>query len=142
MVGVFNDQKSELSKELKPMPVKDNEIFYPWYKAYNYRNKALNSRGCALGNFKFPENETGCGDRKIIGVDGFVMMSPVQSYFPNGLGLYDVVGNIAEMSEEKGKACGGSWNHPPLESTIRSLNVYEGPDVAVGFRVFMEVIEP
>jgi formylglycine-generating enzyme required for sulfatase activity len=142
MVGVFNDSKSELSKELKPMPVKDNEIFYPWYKAYNYRNKPLNSRGCSLGNFKFPENECGCGDRKIIGVDGFVMMSPVQSYFPNGMGLYDVVGNVAEMTDEKGKACGGSWNHTPQESTIRSVNPYEGPDVAIGFRVFMEVIEP
>lgn len=141
MVGVFNDEKSELSKELKPMPVQDNEILYPWYKAYNYRNKVLNSRGCALGNFKFPENDTGCGDRKLMGVDGFVMMSPVQAYFPNGLGLYDVVGNVAEMTDEKGKACGGSWNHPPSESTIRSVNSYEGPDVAVGFRVFMEVIE-
>jgi formylglycine-generating enzyme required for sulfatase activity len=142
MVGVFNDDKSELSKELKPMPVKGNDMRYPWYKAYNYRNKALNSRGCALGNFKFPEDETGCGPRKIIGVDGFIMMSPVQAYFPNDMGLYDVVGNVAEMTDEKGKACGGSWNHKPEESTISSVNAYDGPDVAVGFRVFMEVIEP
>jgi formylglycine-generating enzyme required for sulfatase activity len=142
MVGVFNDSKSELSKELRPVEVKGNDIWYPWYKAYNYRNKVLNSRGCALGNFKFPEPATGCGDRKIIGVDGFVMMAPVQSYFPNDMGLYDVVGNVAEMTSEKGKACGGSWNHKPEESTIRSINEFSGADIAVGFRLFMEIIEP
>jgi hypothetical protein len=57
------------------------------------------------------------------------------------MGLWDVVGNVAEMTNEKGKACGGSWNHTPEESTIRSINEYKGPDAAVGFRPFMEVIE-
>jgi formylglycine-generating enzyme required for sulfatase activity len=74
-------------------------------------------------------------------VDGWTMMAPVQAYFPNDIGLYDVVGNVAEMTVEKGKACGGSWNHPPEESTIRSINEYAGPDSRIGFRPFMEVIE-
>lgn len=74
--------------------------------------------------------------------DGWMMMGPVETYFPNDIGLYDVVGNVAEMTNEKGKACGGSWNHPAEESTIKSINVYNGPDSAIGFRVFMEIIEP
>jgi formylglycine-generating enzyme required for sulfatase activity len=74
--------------------------------------------------------------------DGYFSMSPTAVYFPNGMGLYDVVGNVAEMTDEKGKACGGSWNHPPEESTIKSINVYKGPDAAIGFRILMEVIEP
>jgi hypothetical protein len=53
-----------------------------------------------------------------------------------------VVGNVAEMTLEKGKACGGSWNHSPEESTIKSVNDYNGPSANVGFRVFMEVIQP
>jgi hypothetical protein len=57
------------------------------------------------------------------------------------VGLYDVVGNVAEMIAEEGKACGGSWNHPPAESTIRSVTTYTNPDAAIGFRVFMEIIE-
>jgi len=52
-----------------------------------------------------------------------------------------MVGNVAEMTLEKGKACGGSWNHTPEESTIRSINTYTKPDAAIGFRVFMEIIE-
>ena len=68
-------------------------------------------------------------------------MGRTASYFPNGLGLYDVVGNVAEMIDEKGKACGGSWNDIPEESTIRSVKTYTGPHDTVGFRVFMEVVE-
>jgi hypothetical protein len=57
------------------------------------------------------------------------------------MGLYDVVGNVAEMTNEEGKACGGSWNHDPEESTILSINEYTAPDASTGFRVFMEAIE-
>jgi hypothetical protein len=57
------------------------------------------------------------------------------------MGFFDVVGNVAEMIDEKGKAYGGSWNHFPNESTIRSVDDYKGQSGAVGFRVFMEVIE-
>ena len=52
-----------------------------------------------------------------------------------------MVGNVAEMISEKGKACGGSWNNLPEESTIVSINSYSGTSGSVGFRVFMEVIK-
>jgi hypothetical protein len=47
---------------------------------------------------------------------------------------------VAEMVAEKGKACGGSWNHAPENATISSINEYSNSSGAVGFRVFMEVI--
>ena len=68
-------------------------------------------------------------------------MSLTAAYFPNGMGLSDVVGNVAEMVDEKGKACGGSWNDLPSESTIRSVKSYTKANDTVGFRLFMEVIE-
>ena len=68
-------------------------------------------------------------------------MSSVGVYFPNRMELYDVIGNVAEMIDEEGKAMGGSWNHSPEKSTIKSVNEYEGSDPSVGFRIFMEVIE-
>ncbi|HEY3402781.1 MAG TPA: SUMF1/EgtB/PvdO family nonheme iron enzyme, partial [Ohtaekwangia sp.] len=140
-VSVPKNDTEELSKDFREVPVKGNDIQYPWYGAYNYRNKALNSRGCALGNFKFPDNFKPCASPRIQNADGWNMMGPIGTYFPNGAGLFDVVGNVAEMIDEKGKACGGSWNHVPEESTIRSINTYDKPDAAVGFRVFMEIIE-
>ncbi len=118
--------------------IKASDIDYPWYGSYNYRRKTQNKRNCWMGNFKVPANSIPCEVRKEAG-DGFLFTAPVAMYFPNGMGLYDVVGNAAEMIDEKGKACGGSWDHLPEESTIRSVNSYSGPNGAVGFRVFMEV---
>jgi hypothetical protein len=78
---------------------------------------------------------------KLPGFDGWIMMAQTATYFPNDIGLYDVVGNVAEMIDEKGKACGGSWNDPPENSTIHSVKSYRRPDPSIGFRVFMDVIE-
>jgi formylglycine-generating enzyme required for sulfatase activity len=121
------------------IPVKDG-ILYPWWMAHNYRKKAQNARNCFLGNFKIIETSKPCQVSKVA-YDGWAMMSPTAAYFPNGMGLYDVVGNVAEMINEKGKACGGSWNDPPNESTLRSVKGYTKPDETIGFRLFMEVIE-
>ena len=93
-----------------------------------------------MGNFKVAENYTPCYVPKVAG-DGYAMMGHTASYFPNDIGLYDVVGNVAEMIDENGKACGGSWNDLPVACTIRSVSNYSKPSATVGFRVFMEVIE-
>ena len=68
-------------------------------------------------------------------------MAQTATYFPNDICLYDVVGNVAEMIDERGKACGGSWNDPPENSTIHSVKTYRRADPSVGFRVFMDVVE-
>jgi hypothetical protein len=117
----------------------DDTILYPWYKIYHMRSRVYNHKGCYLGNFKTIVDHH-CPWISY-GYDGFTMMARVQCYFPNDIGLFDVVGNVAEMIDEKGKACGGSWNDPPEKSTIQSIKNYNGPDETVGFRVFMEVIE-
>ncbi|MBP9924989.1 MAG: SUMF1/EgtB/PvdO family nonheme iron enzyme [Cyclobacteriaceae bacterium] len=135
---------SEFDKnvELKKVTLDDPEILYPWFRYFGLRNSPLNNKDCYLGNFKSePCGCPGYKGNKPTHNDGFAMMAPTKSYFPNDIGLYDVVGNVAEMIDEKGKACGGSWNQPPSESTMRSVRTYENPDAAVGFRVFMEIIE-
>ena len=139
-VSMPKNNQDELSKE-KPTDVPfDDTFLYPWWSSHNYRNKAQNRRNCFLGNFKAPDDCQPCVT-SMIGKDGWSMMGSAGSYFPNDMGLYDVVGNVAEMIDEDGKACGGSWNHSPEESTIKSVSTYTGPDATVGFRIFMEVIE-
>jgi len=137
-------QGSEFDKnpEIRKVSLRDPEILYPWFRYFGLRNSPLNNKNCYLGNFKSePCDCPGYRGNKPTNHDGFAAMSPTKAYFPNDIGLYDVVGNVAEMINEKGKACGGSWNHSPSESTIRSVNNYTNPDAAVGFRVFMEIIE-
>jgi formylglycine-generating enzyme required for sulfatase activity len=129
--------------EAKKVKVSDEDILYPWYWLYNFRNSPRNNMECFLGNFKLPEGTKTCRflENKVVSPDGFIMMAPVKSYFPNELGLYDLAGNVEEMIDEKGKACGGSWDRLPEESTIKSVNTYTTPTSSLGFRVFMEVIQ-
>lgn len=122
------------------MAVKGNDILYPWYGAHDYRNRAQNNKNCWMGNFKIPEESVSCFLQKP-GGDGYLLTGKVASYFSNGMGLYDVVGNVEEMINEKGKACGGSWDHSPEESTMMSIHEYSEPAGNLGFRVFMEVVE-
>lgn len=136
------DSVIELAKGKKKMIPVDKDVLYPWYAAYNYRNKPFNSYHCFLGNFKVTTSVAYTTCKSYFhAYDGFIRMGFCAAYFPNNIGLYDVVGNVAEMIDEKGKACGGSWNDPPSESTIHSVKKYQHSDASIGFRVFMEVIE-
>jgi formylglycine-generating enzyme required for sulfatase activity len=65
----------------------------------------------------------------------------VNSFHPNTFGIYNMSGNVAEMTTEKGMTKGGSWKSYGGEVTIQSSKVYDDPSPCVGFRVFMKVVE-
>ena len=66
---------------------------------------------------------------------------PVDSYKPNGFGLFNMSGNVAEMVQEKGIACGGGWRSCGYDVQISSIEKYEHSDVDLGFRYFIEIME-
>lgn len=113
------------------------DVPYPW-GGYFLRN----SKGCYLCNLKAIEP---CGDcpegMKNDSNDGGFFTVPANSYFPNDFGLYCVAGNVAEMIREPGITKGGSWMDEPYNCQIRTVQTQAAPSPAVGFRVFMEVIE-
>lgn len=69
------------------------------------------------------------------------LTAPVESYYPNGLGIYNMAGNVSEMIEEKGVAKGGSWISPGYDVRIKSEEHYLKSCNHIGFRVFMQVLE-
>ena len=140
-VTVADDSLSMSPKKgtQKTIPV-GKDVWYPWFGSYYYRQSPQNHRGCFLGNFKITFVERPCPFNPPA-YDGWSMMARTASYFPNDMGLYDVVGNVAEMISEKGQACGGSWDDLPFQSTIHSIKSYTKPGATIGFRVFMEVLE-
>ncbi len=73
--------------------------------------------------------------------DGGFFPVKTDSYFPNDFGLYAISGNVAEMIDQPGKAKGGSWQDEPYYGQVTVVKEYTLPSPAVGFRVFMEVIE-
>ena len=73
--------------------------------------------------------------------DKWLGTAPVDSYEANSIGLFNVSGNVAEMIQEKGTSCGGGWRSGGFDVQINSTEKYEQPDVDLGFRYFIEIIE-
>lgn len=66
------------------------------------------------------------------------IMAPSRSYLPNAKGIYNMIGNVAEMVTEKGVVKGGSWNTKPALSKIKQRTKIEKPSSTVGFRCICE----
>lgn len=115
----------------------NTSAIYPWEG-----DQLKNKKGMYHCNFIRAADDT-------MGVAGFNndnadITAPVKSYEPNAFGLYNMSGNVAEMLIEKGKTKGGCWQDTAEAMKIDSHGryaEYSTPCPAVGFRIFMEVIE-
>lgn len=68
--------------------------------------------------------------------------APVESYKPNGFGLYNMSGNVAEMVADKKNVKGGSWVDTEEFMRIDSKKRYDGSaKSSVGFRYFVDINE-
>lgn len=70
-----------------------------------------------------------------------VFTASVMSYFPNKYGMYNMIGNVAEMISEKGIAKGGSFIHPLYSCRIHMDQHYDQPERWLGFRCVAVVIK-
>ncbi|HRZ50172.1 MAG TPA: SUMF1/EgtB/PvdO family nonheme iron enzyme [Bacteroidales bacterium] len=106
----------------------------PWYGDLPYTDpegKAF------LTNIKITSSITGSTDYTS---DGGFHTTICGHYKPNTLGIYDAIGNVAEMTRE-GMLKGGSWDNFLLECTTDQSQSFTLPDPRVGFRVVMLVHE-
>jgi hypothetical protein len=111
------------------------KFVYPWGGPF-----VRNSKGCYLGNFKTTEEaDTSCTMCGLNDFDGGYFPVRVDSYFPNGFGLYNCSGNVAEMVQEKGISKGGSWNTQPTETAILKRATYSKASSEIGFRIIMVI---
>lgn len=65
--------------------------------------------------------------------------APVHTYFPNELGIFNLIGNVREMTSTKGIAKGGGWKDRNKEISIDKVFLYEKPSTDLGFRCVCEV---
>jgi len=74
-------------------------------------------------------------------VNSIDVTAPVHSYYPNKLGCYNLIGNVAEMTSEKDIAKGGSWIHQEKEVTVEKDFEYTTPERWLGFRCVYKVLK-
>jgi formylglycine-generating enzyme required for sulfatase activity len=125
---------------------------YPWGGPY-----VRNSKGCALANYKYvPESFStrsregewqvtypeGRHDMFGADQDGMMASASVDSYNPNGFGLYNMAGNVREMIAELGLTKGGGWKSEQYFLQNNSREEWdEKPSAQVGFRVVLTLVK-
>ncbi|MFK8058102.1 MAG: SUMF1/EgtB/PvdO family nonheme iron enzyme [Saprospiraceae bacterium] len=116
---------------------------YPWGGNFTF-----NDKGCFLANFRtfdLPTEEreklnAACEtDKKHTGCKSETLLPVVtDAYFPNDYGMYNMVGNAAEMIDTPGITLGGSWLDTPEESIIGRSIQRKTPHASTGFRLVAE----
>ncbi len=64
----------------------------------------------------------------------------VGKFGPNKMGLYDIIGNVAELTKA-GVIKGGSWDNTIEECMVNKTQKFHIPDPRVGFRIVMIIEE-
>jgi formylglycine-generating enzyme required for sulfatase activity len=121
------------------------EAPYPWGGPY-FRN----AKGCYLSNFNpylvsLSEKEPLFGpateNPESPGEDGAYFTAQVDAFFPNNFNLYNISGNVAEMTQTPTNTKGGGWQDPSYYTQIGVTQTAVLPNANTGFRIFMEVIK-
>lgn len=71
--------------------------------------------------------------------DNADITAPTKSYWQNNYGIYNIIGNVAEMVQEKRIAKGGSWIHSAAEANLEKEIPYSKPESWLGFRCICEI---
>jgi formylglycine-generating enzyme required for sulfatase activity len=119
----------------------NEDAIYPWGGAY-----LVNEKGSYLANFKvigdqnIRQTENGLQVAQdstfhpdISIVDHYFLTAPATSYQPNEFNLYNMSGNVAELTNE-GVAMGGHWNATGYDIRITSNITFDKANPFVGFR--------
>jgi len=92
------------------------------------RNNGKNEKGIYLLNCIHPDTIT------VKGPPYPDVTAPVKSYQKSLFGLYNMLGNVAEMVNEKGICKGGGWRNMPEACRVGKDQEYTKPSAWVGFR--------
>jgi formylglycine-generating enzyme required for sulfatase activity len=100
---------------------------------YDTYKNGINSHGCAIYNHA---HNSWCDNNKNMKLRyGYGIPMETNLFFPDWNGLYDLMGNVAEMTTQEGVAKGGSCMHPASACQPGAEIKYEEPQWWLGFRL-------
>ena len=108
------------------LPVKEEWLEIASVELKPRHKKKLSKKNMLVGNFKSNTRST--------------IIVPVDSYYPNMLGVKNMYGNVAEMTSVKGIALGGSWKDDIEDFNITDEIKYSQASNCLGFRCMCEKI--
>ena len=71
--------------------------------------------------------------------DGIITIG-VKTFDKNQFGVYQMIGNVAEMLDERSRVKGGSWNSPAQSLQVDKSENIDSPSNAVGFRPILVMV--
>jgi len=111
---------------------------YPWQGVRMRKEKGKNE-GMFNCNFRNASGKTIVKKKEIdINED---ITTPVNSFFCNTIGLYNMSGNVSEVILDKPIAVGGNWSSLESEVKIKSSIPFLQPSPKVGFRYVIEILK-
>jgi formylglycine-generating enzyme required for sulfatase activity len=109
----------------------------PGEDGYTTYKNGINSHGCAMYNHT---HDSWCNPNLNMKYGyGYRVPMQVGYFFADANGLFDIMGNVAEMTSEKGIAKGGSCKDKASACQPGAVNQYEEPQWWLGFRVVAEL---
>ncbi|MDH5379401.1 MAG: SUMF1/EgtB/PvdO family nonheme iron enzyme [Cyclobacteriaceae bacterium] len=99
---------------------------------------SVNTHGCYLINVRYLE---GCESMEKLSENYGDETFPVGAFFPDTMGLYDIYGNVAEMTMTEGICVGGSYFHwGRMAFPDRKIEFNSG-EKWLGFRCVYELVQ-
>ena len=65
----------------------------------------------------------------------------IDNYLPNRFGVYNMIGNVSEMTATKGVAKGDNFLLPLDSCKINGQQIYIKPEAWLGFRCVCEIVK-
>ena len=97
---------------------------------------SVNVKKCILLNYKYNKDVCTQTEEQVVRFGDNVV--PVYSYNPDLNGVYNLFGNVAEMTNEQGVCKGGSYIHFAKECKASNQIHYFNPEPWLGFRWVVE----
>lgn len=145
LVKQFITKKKKNNTIEETFGVKDFYYRLPTKEEWEYSAYAGNGKQYGFGSLQSKDNSPNFNVKEtyMLGYceSGGDIVVPVIYKRPNSFGLYNTIGNVAEMTMEKGTSKGGSWKDSISECSIADSIRYEGPSSWLGFRCVCVVIK-